>query len=115
MRKGDRGLKRPFTIARHSLYSSRWATVGSKRKARSAGSGRHAAAVRRGPIGEGLREVDPAHTLLAVEVGQRAGDLQDPVEAPGGQTHRVGRVADQGEPVGVRAGDLFEERGRAGG
>src|SRR3954464_14642950 len=53
--------------------------------------------------------------LLAVEIGERAGDLEDAVEAAGREPHGVGRLAHEGEAVPVGTGDLLDQRRRAGG
>src|SRR3954454_8177792 len=77
-------------------------------------SGRDGATVVMGPIRERFGEVNSPDPFLLIEVGQGSGDLQHPVEAAGGQAHRLGRVPDEGEPVAVGVGHFLQEGSRAG-
>lgn len=62
-----------------------------------------------------METADPG---LAVEIGEGAGDLQNAMEAAGGEAHGVGRLADELDAVAVRASRLLKRRrgaGRVGG
>ena len=65
---------------------------------------------RRGPPPDGC-----AGPVLAVQVRQRPGHLQDPVEAARRKPHRVGGVVDQRSPFGIGLRDLFDHGRRTGG
>ena len=73
------------------------------------------APVRMGAIGQGLGDVDAPHMLFAVEIGERAPDLQHAMETAGGKAHGVGGVADESQALRIGLRHLLQERRRAGG
>jgi hypothetical protein len=89
--------------------------AGSPSSETSGASGRDAPAIRMRTVRQRFGEMNATHALVAVEVGEGAGDLHDPMKSAGRQAHGVGRVSDERKAVAVRAGDLFEEGRRAGG
>src|SRR6266571_3827295 len=74
----------------------------------AASSRRAAYLVDQRPVRQRLGEVDATDVFRAVEVGERARDAQHAVIAARGEPHRLGGVAQQFQPGGVRLGDLLE-------
>lgn len=52
--------------------------------------------------------MDPRHRLRTIEIGERSGHAQSPVEAAGGQLQSLSRLPQESNAVGVGSGDLFE-------
>ena len=50
-----------------------------------------------------------AHGIRAFDIGQRSGDFQDAVIAPGGQLHAVGGLDQKRLSAGVRRSDPVEQ------
>lgn len=63
-------------------------------------------------IGNRLRQMNAADDRGLVQIGQRAGDLEDAVVAAGGEAHLFRGVAQELEAAGIGFGDLFDERHR---
>src|SRR3954469_20624637 len=97
------------------LRGSRAVIDSSKRAARGLAAGwirsRHyGPPVHMGAVRERLGQVQAAHLVLTVEVGERARHLQHAMKAARREAHGVGGLADKREPLRIRPRHLFERR-----
>ncbi len=69
----------------------------------------------RAAVGQSLGEMDAADRAAAVEIGERAGELEHPVIAARGKPEPLGGVAHQAQARIVGVGDRFDEARRRGG
>jgi hypothetical protein len=78
------------------------------------GSGRRSGAVRRATIGQGFGQMRAPDPASAVEISERAGELEHPVIAARRKTQTFGRLAQQAKTGVVCFRDLLDQIGRRG-